>query len=118
LPGSLILQLFRANNLQPPQPAITTLSGQLTVTLIASGRFVGVLPSSVAQFSASRAGLKILPLKLPPVHVPASIVTLKNRTLSPPAKLFVDCARQAANIYFHLDRKAALGGAPAGPRLA
>jgi len=99
LPGSLILELFRANNLQPPQPSITTLSGQLTVTLIASGRFVGVLPSSVAQFHARRAGLKILPLKFPPVHVPASIVTLKNRTLSPPAKLFVNCARQAINIF-------------------
>jgi DNA-binding transcriptional LysR family regulator len=99
LPGSLILELFRANNLQPPQPSITTLSGQLTVTLIASGRFVGVLPSSVAQFHARRAGLKILPLKLPPAHLPASIVTLKNRTLSPPATLFVNCARQAIDIF-------------------
>jgi DNA-binding transcriptional LysR family regulator len=99
LPGSLILELFRANNIPAPQPSITTLTGQLTVTLIASGRFVGVLPNSVAQFHAGRAGLKILPLRLPPVHVPASIVTLKNRTLSPPAKLFVDCARQAGNIF-------------------
>lgn len=99
LPGSLIAGLFRANNLQPPQPSITTLSGQLTVTLIASGRFVGVLPTSVAQFNARRVGLKILPLKLPPVHLPASIVTLKNRTLSPPARLFVNCARQAINIF-------------------
>lgn len=99
LPGMLILELFRANDLPAPQPSITTLSGQLTVTLIASGRFVGVLPSSVAQFNAGRAGLKILPLKLPPVHVPASIVTLKNRTPSPPAKLFIDCARQAVSIF-------------------
>jgi DNA-binding transcriptional LysR family regulator len=99
LPGSLILELFRANNLQPPQPNITTLSGQLTVTLIASGGFVGVLPSSVAQFHARRTGLKILALKLPPAHLPASIVTLKNRTLSPPATLFVNCARQAIDIF-------------------
>jgi DNA-binding transcriptional LysR family regulator len=99
LPGSLILGFFRANNLQPPQPSITTLSGQLTVTLIASGRFVGLLPASVAQFNARRVGIKILPLKLPPVHFPASIVTLKNRTLSPPAKLFVNCARQTINIF-------------------
>jgi len=99
LPGSLILELFRANSLQPPQPSITTFSGQLTVTLIASGRFVGVLPSSVAQFHARRAGLKTLPLKLPPVRFPASIVTLKNRTLSPAANLFVKCARQAINIF-------------------
>ena len=97
VPGSLILQLFRANNLQPPQPSITTLSGQLTVTLIESGRFVGLLPSSVAQFNDRRAGLKVLPLKLSTIHIPAGIVTLRDRTLSPPAQRFVQCARQVTN---------------------
>jgi DNA-binding transcriptional LysR family regulator len=62
--------------------------------LIASGRFVGMLPSSVAHFNGKRAGLKTLPVKLPPVRLAASIVTVKNRTLSPAAKLFIDCARQ------------------------
>jgi DNA-binding transcriptional LysR family regulator len=100
VPGSLILKLFQAIDTQPPQPSITTLSGQLTVTLIASGLFVGVLPSSVAHFNVRRAGLKILPLRLPPVHIPASIVTVKNRTLSPAAKLFIDCARQSVKSIF------------------
>jgi DNA-binding transcriptional LysR family regulator len=94
VPGSLILQIFRASNLAPPQPSITTLSAQLTATLVATGRFVGVLPSSVAHFNR-RAGLEVLPLKLPPVHFAASIVTVKGRTLSPAATLFIDCARQA-----------------------
>jgi DNA-binding transcriptional LysR family regulator len=93
VPGALILQIFRASKMQPPQPSIATLSGQLTVTLIAGGRFVGVLPSSVAHFNR-RAGLKALPLRLPAVHSAASIVTVKNRTLSPAAKLFIQCARQ------------------------
>jgi DNA-binding transcriptional LysR family regulator len=91
----LILQIFRASKLQPPQPSITTLSGQLTVTLIASGRFVGVLPSSVVHFNR-QAGLKILPLRLPAVHLAAGIITVKNRTLRPLAKLFIDCAREVA----------------------
>ena len=96
VPGLLILQIFRASGLPPPQPSIVTLSGQLTVTLIASGRFVGVLPSSVAQLNKRRAGLKILPLKLPAVHVAAGIVTVKNRTLSPFAELFINCVREVA----------------------
>jgi DNA-binding transcriptional LysR family regulator len=96
VPGLLILQIFRASGLPPPQPSIVTLSGQLTVTLIASGRFVGVLPSSVAQLNKRRAGLKILPLKLPAVHVAAGIVTVKNRTLSPFAELFINCVRDVA----------------------
>jgi DNA-binding transcriptional LysR family regulator len=70
VPGLLILQIFQAAKLQPPQPTIVTLSGQLTVTLIAGGGFVGMLPVSVAQFNTKRAGLKILPIKLATVHVP------------------------------------------------
>jgi DNA-binding transcriptional LysR family regulator len=46
VPGAFILEIFRASKLQPPSPRIVSLSGQLTVTLIAGGRFVGVLPSS------------------------------------------------------------------------
>ena len=78
MPGSLILGIFRASKLDPPQPSVVTLSGQLTVTLIASGRFVGVLPSSVAHFSAKRAGLKILPLKLSTTQIAARSSALKT----------------------------------------
>lgn len=63
LPGALILEIFRAKNLKPPQPAVVSLSVQLTVSLIASGRFVGVLPNSVAQFNKERTGLRLLPIK-------------------------------------------------------
>jgi hypothetical protein len=52
--------------------------------------------ASVAKFNAKRAGLKILHIKLPTVHVAASIVTVKNRTSSPTAKLFIDCVRDVA----------------------
>jgi DNA-binding transcriptional LysR family regulator len=94
VPGTLILELFRASRLKPPQPSIASLSVQLTVNLIAGGRFVGVLPRSVADFN-KRAGLSVLPAKLPAVRFAASIVTVKNRTLSPTAKIFIDCVRQA-----------------------
>jgi DNA-binding transcriptional LysR family regulator len=96
VPGQLILQIVQAAKLQPPQPTIVTLSGQLTVTLVAGGGFVGLLPASVAKFNKKRAGLKILPIKLPTVHVAASIVTVKNRTPSPTARLFINCVRDVA----------------------
>jgi DNA-binding transcriptional LysR family regulator len=96
VPGSLILEIFRASKLQPPSPGIVSLSGQLTVTLIASGRFVGLLPSSVAHFNARRMGLKILPVKLPALRFAVGIITVKNRTLSPLAELFIGCARKVA----------------------
>jgi DNA-binding transcriptional LysR family regulator len=95
-PGSLILEIFRTGGLQPPQPSIVTLSVQLTVSLIAGGRFVGLLPSSVAQFSTKRAGLRILPVKLPVKRFAAGIITVKGRTLSPLAELFIESAREIA----------------------
>jgi DNA-binding transcriptional LysR family regulator len=95
-PGSLILEIFRSGGLQPPQPSIVTLSVQLTVALIAGGRFLGLLPSSVAQFSTKRAGLKILPVKLPVKRFAAGIITVKGRTASPLAELFIESAREIA----------------------
>jgi hypothetical protein len=37
-----------------------------------------------------------LPVELPMARRPNGIVTLKNRTLSPVAQLFIDCAREVA----------------------
>jgi DNA-binding transcriptional LysR family regulator len=74
------------------------LVGQLTVALIASGRFVGILPRSVAQFNVGPARLKILSAKLPPVQSAIGIITVKNRTLSPLAELFMGCARDVAKL--------------------
>jgi DNA-binding transcriptional LysR family regulator len=95
-PGSLILEIFRTRKLIPPQPSIATLSVQLTVSLIAGGRFVGLLPSSVARFNTGRTGLKILPIILPTPRFAAGIITVKNRTVSPLAELFISCARGMA----------------------
>jgi DNA-binding transcriptional LysR family regulator len=81
--------------LKPPQPSIATLSVRLTVTLIASGRFVGMLPTSVAQFNAKRR-LKISPIELPASWLAAGVITVKNRTHSPLGTLFVDYARNGA----------------------
>lgn len=63
---------------------------------MASGRFVGLLPNSVANFSADRELLKKLPIKLPGQYFSTSIITVKNRTLSPLAELFIACAREVA----------------------
>jgi DNA-binding transcriptional LysR family regulator len=96
LPGQLILEIFRASGLQPPHASIVSLSGQLTATLIATGRFVGLLPSSVVRFSAKRVRLKALPVKLAPLRTAVGVITVKDRTLNPLAQRFIDCARKMA----------------------
>ena len=99
VPGPFITEIFRANNLQPPNPSISTLSHQLTISLIATGRFVGLLNRSVVASSGAHAGLKILPVDIPAHRIAVDIITIKHRTLSPLAKLFIDCAREVANPF-------------------
>jgi DNA-binding transcriptional LysR family regulator len=95
-PGVILAGIFEAAGLKLPRAAVATLSVQLTTTLIATGKFVGVLPNSVARFSAGRVGLKILPAKIPVTRYSIAVITVKNRTPGPLAKLFIEQARAVA----------------------
>ena len=91
--GALIVDAFRASGLATPHFAVTGYGVQLQTALIATGRFLSFLPGSFLRFSGKRLGLKALPIELPVPPRPVGVVTLKNRTLSPLAQLFIDCAR-------------------------
>jgi DNA-binding transcriptional LysR family regulator len=69
---------------------------QLQNALLATGRFLTILPVSMLYFSAERLSLKPLPVKLSVPPRPLGIVTLKGRTLTPVTRLFIDCAREVA----------------------
>ncbi len=94
LPGSLARELFRAGGAEMPRAPITTLSIQLCCRLVASGRFVATLPTSILRFGGRDLSLKVLPIKLPVQPRPVGVVILKNRMLSPVAKLFIECVRR------------------------
>jgi DNA-binding transcriptional LysR family regulator len=96
VPGVLIAEIFREHGLKQPRAGILTLSVQLTTTMIATGKFVGLLPGSVARFSAKRVGLKILPVKVPTVLGSVVVITVKHRTPSPLAQQFIRSARAVA----------------------
>lgn len=96
VPGPFVIEIFRANKLQPPAASVATLSAQLTITLISTSRFLGFLPRNVVRMTGAKVGLTILPVKIPPHHIPVDIITVKNRTLSPLARLFIDYIRVSA----------------------
>jgi hypothetical protein len=50
------------------------------------------------HFSAERSLVNVLPVGLPRWQLPVAIITLKNRTLSPIAQLFIDRARELAKL--------------------
>jgi DNA-binding transcriptional LysR family regulator len=96
MPGLLAAELFRAGSSDMPRAPITTLSIHLCCQLAASSKFVTMIPGSILRFSNLNQSLKVLPIKLAPQLRPVGIVTLKNRSLSPAARLFVEFAHRAA----------------------
>lgn len=91
--GSFIAEAFRTSGLELPRYGAICSSLQFTYLLMATGRYLGLFPKSLLHFSSNRFALKVLPVKLPIRPPPVGIVTLKNRTIHPPAKLFIDCVR-------------------------
>jgi len=96
MPGLLASELFRAGGTDLPRAPITTLSMHLCCQLVASSKFVTMLPSSIIRFSRLDQSLKVLPIALAPQRRPVGIVTLRNRTLPPAARLFTECVHQTA----------------------
>jgi DNA-binding transcriptional LysR family regulator len=94
--GSPVIEAFRAVGLEAPRARILGYSPSLRNKLLATGRFLTVVPDSVLRFGVERAFLKVLPVELPRWQRPVSIITLKNRTLGPTTQLFIDCAREVA----------------------
>ena len=94
--GSIVMDAFRASGLDYPRVSVVTDCPHMRISLLATGRFVTIFPASAFRFLAKRSDLKILPVELPTALRPNGIVTLKNRALSPVARLFIDCAREVA----------------------
>jgi DNA-binding transcriptional LysR family regulator len=93
---SLVVEAFRANGLKPPHATILCDGISIRLKLVATGRFLAVVPASTLRFHDKIASIKMLPVGLPTTHRRTGIITLKNRTLSPLAQRFIECAREIA----------------------
>jgi DNA-binding transcriptional LysR family regulator len=94
--GAAIIEAFRASGLDIPRTTVFANTAPVRNALVASGRFLSIISSSMSTFRGNHPPLKRLPIDLPTMRIPVGIVTLKNRTLSPIAQLFIDCARDVA----------------------
>jgi DNA-binding transcriptional LysR family regulator len=91
--GASVAQAFRVNGLELPRATVFTLSLNMRNRLLATGRYLGVLPSFALRLPGAHPSLKALPVELPGTRQPTGIITVKNRTLSPLAQLFLDRLR-------------------------
>jgi DNA-binding transcriptional LysR family regulator len=92
--GALVIEAFRRSGLEPPRRSVTVGSAQCTSNLVAKGHFLGVHGSMFLRFTPPSVRLKVLPVELPIPSSSTSIVTLRHRTLSPVAQLFINYARE------------------------
>jgi DNA-binding transcriptional LysR family regulator len=89
----VVMEAFRARGLHPPKVSFVTYSVTLRTSLLATGRYLSVLPRSMMSLYARRMALKVLPIKLAERKWPVVIATLKNRTLNPVAQVFIEHLR-------------------------
>jgi DNA-binding transcriptional LysR family regulator len=93
---SLVIEAFRASGLEAPRATVYADAFSMRLRLAATGRFLAVVPASVGRFLAKGMSLKTLPVELPTTHRQIGVVTLKNRTLGPIARLFIEQTRDVA----------------------
>jgi DNA-binding transcriptional LysR family regulator len=94
--GADFMEAFRSGGLDYPRATVVTFPIEARMSLLATGRFLTIFSSSVLRFPTRRPEIKVLPVEMPKAHVPNGIVTLKGRTLSPVAQLFIEHARELA----------------------
>jgi DNA-binding transcriptional LysR family regulator len=101
-PGSLARslkdQVFRDGGLEPPPATVQTVSLHLYMRLIETGRWLGLVPGSALRFGGNGMRIKALPIptSLPPA--PVGVITVKDRTITPLAERFIECARKVAGL--------------------
>jgi DNA-binding transcriptional LysR family regulator len=94
--GVVAREAFRIAGLPYPFTTLITAAPDMRISLLATGRFLSMFPDSVLKVPTGRPEVRILPVKVPVRSVPIGIVTLKGRSLSPVARLFIENAREIA----------------------
>jgi DNA-binding transcriptional LysR family regulator len=93
--GGQINSAFRAAGIEPPRTQVESFSIPLCQRLVASGRFITMLPASMVT-RGTHLPLRCLRLQAPTVPRPTGVIGLRGRTRSALAQVFIDYARRMA----------------------
>jgi DNA-binding transcriptional LysR family regulator len=86
--GRIVVDLFSRRKLLLPSAVVTTLSIYMRLNLLASGRFLTVLPLTMLRHRSNAAWLRALDVDLSDTSAPIAAVTLKKRRAAGAVKLF------------------------------
>jgi DNA-binding transcriptional LysR family regulator len=93
---ALIGEAFRKSGVEPPHATVYADAINMRIRLAATGPYLAIIPTSTLKFPGMHPGVKMLPVELPTTRRQIAIFRLKNRTPSPLAQLFIECAREIA----------------------
>jgi DNA-binding transcriptional LysR family regulator len=92
--GAATTDTFLANGLEVPRVSVIANSIRVRDRLLATGRYLAMAAGVELRFSNdSQTDIKVLPVKFDVKPRPVGIVTLKNRSLGPAARIFAEEAR-------------------------
>jgi DNA-binding transcriptional LysR family regulator len=94
--GSIAMEAFRASGLEYPRTTVFVLPTEVRANLLMTGRYLTILADFALRFPVWRSAIKVLPIQLPLDRMQVGVVTLKNRTVSPVVRLFIDAAHDIA----------------------
>jgi DNA-binding transcriptional LysR family regulator len=95
--GRTVVDLFRRRKLPVPSAVVTTISIHMRLNLLASGRFLTMLPSQMLQHSSNRTWLRALDVDLSDSSQPIALIKLKRRRSGAATRLFERASLDASN---------------------
>lgn len=93
--GRVVVDVFRRRKLSLPPVIVTTLSVHMRLNLLASGRYLTMLPARMVRQRANHAWLRALDIDLPESSGPIASITVKKRSIGGALKLFQQACRDA-----------------------
>jgi DNA-binding transcriptional LysR family regulator len=91
--GAFALDALRAAGLAPPRVTIASTSSNLRGEMLATGRYLTMVPRYWVLLPRRNPSLRVLPVEFPNTRLKVAIITLKNRSLSRATELFIDSVR-------------------------
>jgi DNA-binding transcriptional LysR family regulator len=89
--SAYLAEAFSTKGLEVPRESVTAFSMHLRHDLLATGRYLTMMPESLLRFNARRwSSLKILPIDLGLRPRQCVLITLRHRTLSPVVRLLIE----------------------------
>ena len=91
--GGFAVDAFRAAGVAPPRIMIATTSSDLRGQMLATGRYLSMVPRYWFLLPRRNPSLRVLPVEVPDTRLKVAIITLKNRSLSRATERFIEGVR-------------------------